>query len=313
MDQSGVDTAQSEVQRLKGILMSRATTSPSRLLDALEALRCLGALSKNVLRETEVGIVVRSISKDVLLADSVRCQASSLLDRWRLEHRKRVMSADADIDNDGQVQLQMKARHRASSASTLVYAQTKQENFTSGTMTGAPLHMATVGNVTDHTERSVAAGSKDDGHERLLPNRVKVRQKLIETLQAETTLLLSEGMEPVKLSAPIEAATAIEGALYTQLASQSERAYLNQCRSVIFNLKDGRNTMLRRKILMGSVKPENIPLMTAEDMANDSIQAERASIRKSALEAASMSDPQGEFSCEMCRGTLCRRTLGEVR
>jgi len=311
-DLSGVDTMQSEVQRLKGILLS-GTTSPCRLLDALEALRCLGTVSKTLLRETDVGKVVRSISRDVLVAESVRSKASSLLESWRLKHRKRELSADASVGNGGQTPSQMQLRHKASSASTFLSAQARQEHFTSGAITGAPVHRTTVGSVRNNTERSTAAVNKACEVGRLLPHREKVRQKLVETLQTETKLLLSEGMDPVKLSAPVQAATAIEGALYTQLASQSERTYLNQCRSVIFNLKGGRSTLFRRKILTGSVKPESIPQMSAEDMANDSMQAERASVRKSALEAAMVRDPEGEFTCEMCRGSLCRRTLGEVR
>jgi len=69
----------------------------------------------------------------------------------------------------------------------------------------------------------------------------------------------------------------------------------------------------RRKLLLGALKPDALPRMSAEEMASEARQKERQTVRRDAMLALGRSEPQGEFVCENCGGTLCRRTLGEIR
>jgi transcription elongation factor S-II len=50
-------------------------------------------------------------------------------------------------------------------------------------------------------------------------------------------------------------------------------------RTILFNLKDKNNPELRRKVLLGEVKPEQLAVMSSEDMASNKKQEEIKKIR----------------------------------
>merc|ERR1712232_682096 len=91
----------------------------------------------------------------------------------------------------------------------------------------------------------------------------------------------------------------------------SEKEYLNQSRSILFNIKDSKNPTFRWKLSVGFYKPDQVPKLTAEDMASDARKAERAKMRQEAAEAiqtdwALRHGQQricGMFTCGKCKGT----------
>lgn len=104
-------------------------------------------------------------------------------------------------------------------------------------------------------------------------------------------------------------ATEIECALYGAFQNDS-KAYMNQARSVLFNVKDPRNTNFKSKLIAGIFTPAEVPWLTSEQMASEIKQAERAKLRKDSMEevqsdwdlkhgAANIS---GLFTCGRCKG-----------
>lgn len=57
----------------------------------------------------------------------------------------------------------------------------------------------------------------------------------------------------------------------------------NKYRSLLFNLKDPRNPDLRRKVVLGEVKPEMLVKMNAEELASDERQQQYQWIKQKAL------------------------------
>merc|ERR1712232_410713 len=100
-----------------------------------------------------------------------------------------------------------------------------------------------------------------------------------------------------------------------------ERAYMNQVRSVLFNLKDPRNATFRSKVAAGIITPSEIPRLTADEMASDDKQLERSRQRKESMEeiqtdwdvkhgAANIS---GMFTCGKCKGDKTSYTQKQTR
>lgn len=105
-------------------------------------------------------------------------------------------------------------------------------------------------------------------------------------------------------------ATEIEQALNATLGND-EKAYAQQARAVLFNLRDPKNTTFRSKLMGGSIAPADVPSLSAEDMASSEKQAAREKMRKESMEevqtdwdlkhgAANIS---GLFFCGRCKGT----------
>merc|ERR1711933_168763 len=144
------------------------------------------------------------------------------------------------------------------------------------------------------------------------PQRDKVRQKLLEALGKEEEIETKGDSqhEDSKMRDPVILANDIERALNKTLGKKRE-AYLNQARSILYNLKDSKNPTFRFKIMVGFYKPDDIPTLTAEDMASDEKNAERAKQRQYAMEEIqsdwALKHGQqricGMFTCGKCKGT----------
>mmetsp|Transcript_13805 Transcript_13805/g.25677 ORF Transcript_13805/g.25677 Transcript_13805/m.25677 type:complete len:142 (-) Transcript_13805:54-479(-) len=106
---------------------------------------------------------------------------------------------------------------------------------------------------------------------------------------------------------PVALATEIEEAMANQLP---EKEYLNQARSIIFNLKDSTNPTFRFKLMVGFYAPDKVPKLSAEEMASDAKNKERAKQRQYAMEEIQSdwavkrgAGISGLFTCGKCKGT----------
>jgi len=144
----------------------------------------------------------------------------------------------------------------------------------------------------------------------LEPWREKVRLKLIEILGKEEDIETKGGPTTIEETQrdPVVLAAEIEDALGATFSKKE--AYLSQARSVIHNLKDSKNPTFRFKLMVGFFQPKDVPTLTAEDMASDEKNAERAAQRKFAMEEI-QSDwavkhgaggITGMFTCGKCKG-----------
>ncbi|ELK04448.1 Transcription elongation factor A protein 2 [Pteropus alecto] len=93
--------------------------------------------------------------------------------------------------------------------------------------------------------------------------------------------------------------------------------YKNRVRSRISNLKDAKNPGLRRQVLCGSITPQQIAVMTSEEMASDELKEIRKAMTKEAIREHQMARTGGTqtdlFTCGKCRKKNCTYTQVQTR
>uniref|UniRef100_A0A3Q1GE67 Transcription elongation factor n=1 Tax=Acanthochromis polyacanthus TaxID=80966 RepID=A0A3Q1GE67_9TELE len=133
--------------------------------------------------------------------------------------------------------------------------------------------------------------------------RLKCREMLANALQTGDDYI-AIGADCDELGAQIE-----ENILYMK--------YKNRVRSRISNLKDMKNPNLRRTVLCGSVTPERMAKMTAEEMASDELKEMRKNLTKEAVRDHQMATTGGTqtdlFTCGKCKGKSCTYTQVQTR
>eukprot|EP00434_Breviolum_minutum_P033973 symbB.v1.2.030064.t1/scaffold3340.1/size58798/3 len=172
-----------------------------------------------------------------------------------------------------------------------------------------PLERATsslsVASASQGETKEAKEAKKDDAF------RDKVRAKLVEALGkeeeleargGETTLTSQSTRDPVALAQEIEEELI--------KALPKKEAYMNQARSILFNLKDTKNPTFRFKLMVGFFQPAQLPTLTAEEMASEQKKDERRKQRQYAMEALDQGwalkngqqPTTGMFTCGKCKG-----------
>mmetsp|Transcript_40657 Transcript_40657/g.73231 ORF Transcript_40657/g.73231 Transcript_40657/m.73231 type:complete len:347 (+) Transcript_40657:58-1098(+) len=297
-----------EVQACKAVL-DDDSKAEDEVIAALEQLKKLGSLPTKILSETLVGKKVNTVAKSST-NEAIKAKAKELVDSWRQTHRKRkqssenlslpplkrtssVVSEAASPKGESQSPMASQASPASQEASF--------PNDASEAVSAAPLQRA------DSTLSNASAATGEGGY------RDKVRQKLLEAL-GKTEQVQAFGGEIAEGSKgemrdPVLLANEIEEELNKALPKKE--AYMNQARSVMYNLKDSKNHSFRFKLMVGFFSPSQVPTLTAEDMASDEKNAERAKDRKYAMEALdqgwALKNGQqlttGMFQCGKCKGT----------
>uniref|UniRef100_I3LVW1 Transcription elongation factor n=1 Tax=Ictidomys tridecemlineatus TaxID=43179 RepID=I3LVW1_ICTTR len=133
--------------------------------------------------------------------------------------------------------------------------------------------------------------------------RNKCREMLTTALQTDHDHA-AVGADCERLSAQIE-----EYILYMK--------YKNRVRSRIANLKDAKNPDLRRNVLCGAITPQQIAVMTSEEMASDELKEIRKAMTKEAIREHQMARTGGTqtdlFTCGKCRKKNCTYTQVQTR
>ncbi|KAK8549344.1 hypothetical protein V6N13_009020 [Hibiscus sabdariffa] len=76
-------------------------------------------------------------------------------------------------------------------------------------------------------------------------------------------------LEQVSACDPIRVAVAVESVMFMKMGkSNGNGTHKFKFRSIMFNIKDPKNPDLRRKVLLGEVKPERLVTMATEEMAS---------------------------------------------
>ncbi|XP_061965322.1 transcription elongation factor TFIIS-like [Populus nigra] len=108
--------------------------------------------------------------------------------------------------------------------------------------------------------------------------RGKVRSILVESLTRVAKETEAGLRRAVSSRDPICVAADVESVMFQKMGAFNG-AKTVKYRSVLFNLKDPKNPDLRRKVLLGQIKPEKLVTMTSEEMASNHRQFENAQIR----------------------------------
>jgi len=116
--------------------------------------------------------------------------------------------------------------------------------------------------------------------------RESIQKKILEALEKAEDVQTAEGdLPPVGHNKLTSLAEGIENEIFCQLEGHINAAdYRHKARSVIFNLKDKTNTTFGYKVLAGMLRPLDIPMLTADEMASAERSELRAKLRKEAAE-----------------------------
>ncbi|XP_057486631.1 transcription elongation factor TFIIS-like [Actinidia eriantha] len=138
--------------------------------------------------------------------------------------------------------------------------------------------------------------------------RDKIRELLLEALSKVSEEVDEDIKDEVDACDPIRVAVAVESVMFDKMG-RSNGAQKVKYRSIMFNLKDSKNPDLRRKVLLGQVKPEWLINMTPDEMASDERQRENEHIKKKALFDCERGGPPkattNQFRCGRCGQRKC--------
>ncbi|XP_030770125.1 transcription elongation factor A protein 2 isoform X5 [Rhinopithecus roxellana] len=105
--------------------------------------------------------------------------------------------------------------------------------------------------------------------------------------------------------------------MLTAALQTAHMKYKNRVRSRISNLKDAKNPDLRRNVLCGAITPQQIAVMTSEEMASDELKEIRKAMTKEAIREHQMARTGGTqtdlFTCGKCRKKNCTYTQVQTR
>ncbi|XP_059560943.1 transcription elongation factor A protein 2 isoform X1 [Myotis daubentonii] len=123
--------------------------------------------------------------------------------------------------------------------------------------------------------------------------------------------------EHTAISADCERLSAqIEECIFRDVGN-TDMKYKNRVRSRIANLKDAKNPDLRRNVLCGTITPQQIAVMTSEEMASDELKEIRKAMTKEAIREHQMARTGGTqtdlFTCSKCRKKNCTYTQVQTR
>lgn len=295
-----------EVQRLKGLLLD-GSASKETVISALDQLQKLGSLSTRILGETMVGRAVHDVGRDAVDPE-IRKRARNLEALWRNEYKKRKSTTGIGDE----LLLKRRLSSDVSEAQTALSQEPADADNAGpgcqgpGPSPADPPEASRLDRASSTlSSSSQVADKKDDAY------REKVRAKLIDALgkQEEIEAKGGESQKTSTMRDPIKLAEEIEEELHKVWPNKKD-AYMNQARSILFNLKDTKNATFRFKVVVGFFQPDQLPKLTAEDMASDEKNAERAKQRQYAMEALdqgwALKNGQqlttGMFTCGKCKG-----------
>ncbi|XP_070342428.1 transcription elongation factor A protein 2 isoform X1 [Equus asinus] len=139
--------------------------------------------------------------------------------------------------------------------------------------------------------------------------RTKCREMLAAALQTDHDHM-AIGADCERLSAQIEEC------IFRDVGN-TDMKYKNRVRSRISNLKDAKNPELRRNVLCGAIAPQQIAVMTSEEMASDELKEIRKAMTKEAIREHQMARTGGTqtdlFTCGKCRKKSCTYTQVQTR
>ncbi|KFP29575.1 Transcription elongation factor A protein 2, partial [Colius striatus] len=105
--------------------------------------------------------------------------------------------------------------------------------------------------------------------------------------------------------------------LIYQDVKNTDMKYKNRVRSRISNLKDSKNPELKRNVLCGAITPEQIAVMSSEEMASNELKEIRKAMTKEAIREHQMAKTGGTqtdlFTCGKCKKKNCTYTQVQTR
>ncbi|KAL1149244.1 hypothetical protein V6Z11_A10G179300 [Gossypium hirsutum] len=275
---------------------SDAVSEVSRCVDALKQLRAF-PVSYDILVSTQVGKRLRSLSKHP--REKIQTVASDLLELWKkvvIEETTKENVKAEKVSKDNSVKSVKVEKREANGDVAMAKKSDRGE-------------MGKVEKICkdDRQSPNVKKSSQPPAGPPKLTSMVKcndlVRDKfreiLVEALSKVPSEVDGDMLDQVTACDPIRVAVSVESVMFEKMG-KSNGAQKFKYRSIMFNIKDPNNPDLRRKVLLGEVKPERLITMTPEEMASEQRQREINEIKEKAL-----------FDCE--RGVAPKATTDQFK
>ena len=253
---------------------------------ALDMLNRLSDIDMNlgILTNTRIGMTVNALrksSKD----NEVILQAKSLIKAW-----KKFVPDNKTESGANQQSAAAVAASAASNANGKSPANSDKNNSSSATEKKSSHHGGNDKNLSQQHSALATADAVRLGCRRLL-----------------TTALEGDGDLPEgTVKTPEDLAVLIEDTIFKNNKTTTPK-YKNQVRSRVFNLKDKKNPSLRENVLCGVISPEQLSVMTAEQMASDEVKRQRKAFIDDGINAAQLAKVEGTTSSDMKCGKCGKR------
>lgn len=260
-------------------------------LDLLKELRSV-PMTLELLQSTRIGMSVNAIRKQST-DDEVTSLAKALIKSW-----KKLL----DEPGSGEKASEEKRKESPASASPSQGSPEPKEESSSSSNSSSKSEPAEMSSNTLINTFPRAPNTSDS-------IRLKCREMLSNALQT--------GEDYIAIGADCdELGAQIEESIFQEFKN-TDMKYKNRVRSRISNLKDMKNPNLRRTVLCGSVTPERMAKMTAEEMASDELKEMRKNLTKEAVRDHQMATTGGTqtdlFTCGKCKGKCCTYTQVQTR
>jgi transcription elongation factor S-II len=266
----------------------------SQAKDLLNALRDT-PITLEVLTKTRIGLTVNSLRKSSSDEDVISL-AKAIIKHWKklLEAKNDEKSKpDANGGNSNSSVSSSKGDNSNGNGKQAVKQEIKRETNTK----------------SNDSKRSNSFPS-DTANE----VRLKCCEMISQALRVE--IPVEDGDDLGDMEDIDELSAKIEDCIFREMKNTDMR-YKNRVRSRVANLKDVKNPDLRLNVLRGSIKPDKIAVMTADEMASKDMKELRQKFTKESIDDHQMAVQGGTSSnlikCPQCKKSNCMYNQVQTR
>uniref|UniRef100_A0ABM5G579 Transcription elongation factor n=1 Tax=Pogona vitticeps TaxID=103695 RepID=A0ABM5G579_9SAUR len=249
-------------------------------IDLLKELKSM-PITLDLLQSTRIGMSVNALRKQAT-DEEVITLAKSLIKAW-----KKLLDASEDKSDERKKNLPASSKE---SGNPRDQSSTKRQD---------PPKTPTTPKITTFPPMPVTCDTV----------RTKCREMLTSALQTDGDYV-AIGADCEQISAQIEEC------IYQEVKN-TDLKYKNRIRSRLSNLKDSKNPDLRKNVLCGVITPEQIAVMTSEEMASNELKEIRKAMTKEAIREHQMAKTGGTqtdlFTCGKCKKKNCTYTQVQTR
>ncbi|KAJ4979450.1 hypothetical protein NE237_010230 [Protea cynaroides] len=138
--------------------------------------------------------------------------------------------------------------------------------------------------------------------------RDKLRENLVQAFSKVSNEVTEDIRDEVNSCDPIRVAVSVESVLFEKWG-RTNGTQKFKYRSIMFNIQDKKNPDLRRRVLLGEVKPERLLIMTPDELASDERRQQNNQIKEKALfeceRAGAPKATTDQFKCGRCGQRKC--------
>ncbi|EXB74396.1 Transcription elongation factor A protein 2 [Morus notabilis] len=246
----------------------------SRCIDALNQLGCF-PITNDLLVSTMVAKKLRPLTKHP--KESIRTLASEIIRTWKAHFIEELNNGKKDCLN------------------------LRKSNMKETTNKAVDVHRKIIIKLKINRNANVSSMSPVMNMEAC---RIKIREHLVSALLRVATEAGQESdlKHKVEDCDPVEVSAAVETAMLDKIKDEKKKI-----RSILFNLSDPKNPDLRRKVLLGEVKPERLMTMSNTEMASEELQLWIKRMEERAMEKAQTGKSEAkekattdQFKCGRC-------------